>query len=749
MRRGALLLTVLIIFLGAGLAWVRVSSAPPDDPDPAAGASDPSLRELSAENAEAAPPTTPPEPATPALKGEPSTPTELGASPALKEVARQLRAGVDEDVVLTFIQNSPTPFQLGSEEIIYLTDLGAPGRIINAMIERDEALRSSALEEPGEAWPPARTVAQVAATNREPETGDVPAAPESETVAVETPTSVIGVDYFHGYLAPYGTWVDVPGYGLCWQPSVCLTTPGWMPYGDCGRWLYTDYGWYWYSDYSWGWAVFHYGRWLHHSRWGWCWVPGTVWGPSWVSWRYADPYCGWAPLPPYTRSGFYFSVGISWGIPSWCYIYVPASRVCYKSPRTCAVPYAEARRIHRRAIAQDNYSVSRNHTIENRGIPPETLARDSGAEIHRVRIHERRDSPSSRLRRERVENDGDTLTVFHPDRVSRTRRDQTEVQTVPEERPLSRLSPQRPMSKRRYNGQRNSDTAPGRRESIVTPTEGSLSQRGSIDEAIPTRETRGGTQRPTARVDSGRRIRSQEPSPEPTAAVPSGGRNSDHNADSRKPDNSLVIIGRRNFQQRPASARPSKNAALHTTAPAPLIGTASPSGVREVNRQVPSVPVVRPQTETPLPSTRSLIVTPTERARSTPRVAPVTMTTPRVDRTVPNLTPRPVTPALTRGSAISQRAPLQRRVVTRPASPVAVSPPAQRVAPASAPARVFTPSTLQTRSTPSSRTVAPTRPAPQSRATYTAPAAPAQPSAPAARRAEPARGSGARRANRN
>jgi hypothetical protein len=31
---------------------------------------------------------------------------------------------------------------------------------------------------------------------------------------------------------------------------------------------------------------------------GWCWRPGRVWGPGWVSWRAGGGYVGWAPLPP-------------------------------------------------------------------------------------------------------------------------------------------------------------------------------------------------------------------------------------------------------------------------------------------------------------------------------------------------------------------------------------------------------------------------------------------------------------------
>jgi len=47
-----------------------------------------------------------------------------------------------------------------------------------------------------------------------------------------------------------------------------------------------------------GWAPFHYGRWRRHSMYGWIWMPGTVWGPAWVSWRHCDAAIGWAPLPP-------------------------------------------------------------------------------------------------------------------------------------------------------------------------------------------------------------------------------------------------------------------------------------------------------------------------------------------------------------------------------------------------------------------------------------------------------------------
>ena len=42
---------------------------------------------------------------------------------------------------------------------------------------------------------------------------------------------------------------------------------------------------------------------------GWCWVPGYTWGPAWVSWRYGDGYCGWAPLPPDSLVGVDYADG--------------------------------------------------------------------------------------------------------------------------------------------------------------------------------------------------------------------------------------------------------------------------------------------------------------------------------------------------------------------------------------------------------------------------------------------------------
>ena len=105
----------------------------------------------------------------------------------------------------------------------------------------------------------------------------------------------VSFDYFYDALAPYGTWVEVEGYGPCWSPSE--VDADWAPYTE-GQWVYTDAGWTWVGDEVFAGIVYHYGRWIFTNNQGWCWVPGYEWGPGWVSWRDNDEYIGWAPLPP-------------------------------------------------------------------------------------------------------------------------------------------------------------------------------------------------------------------------------------------------------------------------------------------------------------------------------------------------------------------------------------------------------------------------------------------------------------------
>jgi hypothetical protein len=133
----------------------------------------------------------------------------------------------------------------------------------------------------------------------------------------------VPVESFYDELAPYGEWTQYPGYGNAWIPSA---GPDFQPYASNGHWIVTEYGNTWVSDYDWGWAPFHYGRWIYDPAYGgWLWLPGSDWGPAWVSWRSGGGYYGWAPLGPGVN------INLNVNLPAFCWTFVPQAYIT--SPR--------------------------------------------------------------------------------------------------------------------------------------------------------------------------------------------------------------------------------------------------------------------------------------------------------------------------------------------------------------------------------------------------------------------------------
>jgi hypothetical protein len=106
-------------------------------------------------------------------------------------------------------------------------------------------------------------------------------------------------------LAYYGGFMNVPGYGLAWQPYGASSWMGWNPY-IAGAWAFTPgFGYAWASAYPWGWLPYHYGSWAFSSGMGWFWVPGNTLGNGGVvtNWKPTVPVvkgpAGFtAPVPP-------------------------------------------------------------------------------------------------------------------------------------------------------------------------------------------------------------------------------------------------------------------------------------------------------------------------------------------------------------------------------------------------------------------------------------------------------------------
>jgi hypothetical protein len=369
-------------------------------------------------------------------------PANLKPSPATAEIIKLANAGVDESVMLSFITNSLGTFNLRAEEIIYLNDIGVPSGVVTAMIQRDHLLQAessnltvaSSESVPSVANPPAYPADAIpeqplSAVEPPPTVFDSGAGYSSVDYTMPVDTEPSPTDYtdYYDSLAPYGNWVDVGGYGRCWQPTVVVVNRGWTPYFNCGRWVYSDCGWYWMSDYSWGWAPFHYGRWFQHATLGWCWRPDRVWGPSWVCWRHNGDFCGWAALPPGAR--FVAGVGLTFhghparhdfnfGLTANHFRFVRANHFLERDLARHVLPRDHATRIFDHTVASSGI-ISRGRTVVNDGIPRGQIATATHANIRPVSLHNVTPTEGVGIR-ERFERNGRTLAVYRPDIQQRT-----------------------------------------------------------------------------------------------------------------------------------------------------------------------------------------------------------------------------------------------------------------------------------------------------------------------------------------
>ena len=320
-----------------------------------------------------------------AASAQPQTATPATLSPAAAEVVKLATSGVGDEVVLAYINNSQAPFELSAGDVLYLKDLGLSPEVTTAMLNHDSMLQG----QPPQYAPVATNPAPAAAAAPPPAQ---PVAAEPAPAYVTSPPP--DVAYFYSDLAPYGTWVQLQGYGWCWQPTAVVVTAGWQPYCHGGSWVYSDFGWYWQSTYSWGWAPFHYGRWQKHPRCGWVWFPGRVWGPAWVTWRTYGDTCGWAPLPPRSvfdvRLGWCYrgvAVGANFGfnLGSDAYLFVSFGNLCQPNVYRHCLPRARVATVYNQTTIINNYVVN-NNRVEHRGIPVERVSAASHAHVPRATV---------------------------------------------------------------------------------------------------------------------------------------------------------------------------------------------------------------------------------------------------------------------------------------------------------------------------------------------------------------------------
>lgn len=73
---------------------------------------------------------------------ENSLPPNVKPAGPVLQVIELANSGVEESVMLAFVTNSTSTFNLRADEIIYLNDIGVPSGVVTAMIQRDELLKA-------------------------------------------------------------------------------------------------------------------------------------------------------------------------------------------------------------------------------------------------------------------------------------------------------------------------------------------------------------------------------------------------------------------------------------------------------------------------------------------------------------------------------------------------------------------------------------------------------------------------------
>lgn len=206
----------------------------------------------------------------------------------------------------------------------------------------------------------------------------------------------ISLQSFYDELSPYGTWIQDPQYGYVWRPDV--EQDDFRPYYSNGRWAMTEYGNTWVSNYDWGWAPFHYGRWVYNRYRQWIWIPDTVWGPAWVSWRSGGGYYGWAPMGPS------LNININFGIPDNWWVFIPQRNIYYDS-----FPRYYSRRnvtiIHNTTIINNTYE--RNRRTYYTGPRADDIRRATRRDVTVYNVNRTSRSGRSEIR-------GNELNIYNP-----------------------------------------------------------------------------------------------------------------------------------------------------------------------------------------------------------------------------------------------------------------------------------------------------------------------------------------------
>jgi hypothetical protein len=159
--------------------------------------------------------------------------TPANSSPALQEVVKLTKAQMGDDVIVAYINNSGTTFNLSADDMLYLQGQGVSQPVMNALLHSRAATPAPV---PVSYTPPApmqqpplpaqaKTYAPSAIANDQVP----PPPPPDQEPPPGPPTQDVSPEYFHAQLAPFGTWVNVGGVEY-WRPDQAVAAnPDWRP----------------------------------------------------------------------------------------------------------------------------------------------------------------------------------------------------------------------------------------------------------------------------------------------------------------------------------------------------------------------------------------------------------------------------------------------------------------------------------------------------------------------------------------
>ena len=180
----------------------------------------------------------------------PAPAPEVRLSPSATEIAKLAQAGLGDDVMLAHVANMTSSFNLGSDQILYLNDLGVSGSVVKAMIQRDAALQAASANSLAALTPPATNSnlptpddsgpALPAATN-----GQLQARPLHRTTPAITrtrrcPNLIIFTTHWH----LTGVGLMSAAWAFAGSQPFCLINHDWRSRDtrSASRWLNSDCG---------------------------------------------------------------------------------------------------------------------------------------------------------------------------------------------------------------------------------------------------------------------------------------------------------------------------------------------------------------------------------------------------------------------------------------------------------------------------------------------------------------------------